>query len=117
MRSLFITALSLWLAALATALCSHKDELHEIFSALPQTANGPPIGPTGYRVEPFGQGAYMVTDGVYQALFLVSTRGVILVDVPPTIGKNMLNAIGNLTDQPITHLIYSHAHSDHIGSA
>ena len=29
----------------------------------------------------------------------------------------MLYAIGNITSQPVTHLIYSHAHADHIGGA
>jgi glyoxylase-like metal-dependent hydrolase (beta-lactamase superfamily II) len=75
------------------------------------------IGPAGYYVEDFGQGTYMVTDGSYQALFLVSTDGVIVVDNPPTIGSKMLYAIGNITTQPITHLIYSHSHADHIGGA
>jgi glyoxylase-like metal-dependent hydrolase (beta-lactamase superfamily II) len=50
-------------------------------------------------------------------MFLVSTAGVIVVDVPPTIGKNMVYAVGNVTDKPITHLVYSHSHADHIGAA
>ena len=29
----------------------------------------------------------------------------------------MVPAIAEITDKPITHLIYSHAHSDHIGGA
>ena len=59
----------------------------------------------------------MVTDGSYQALFLVSTEGVIVVDCPPTIGTKLIYAIGNITQQPITHLVYSHSHADHIGGA
>jgi glyoxylase-like metal-dependent hydrolase (beta-lactamase superfamily II) len=78
---------------------------------------GPVIPASGYRVEAFGQGAYMVTEGMYQVLFLVSTEGVIVVDSPPTIGRNLLYAIGNITAQPVTHLIYSHSHADHISGA
>jgi glyoxylase-like metal-dependent hydrolase (beta-lactamase superfamily II) len=78
---------------------------------------GPEIPASGYYVESFGQGAYMVTDGSYQALFVVSTKGVIVVDCPPTIGTKLLYAIGNTTNLPITHLIYSHSHADHIGGA
>ena len=59
----------------------------------------------------------MVTDGSYQNLFVVSTEGVILVDLPPTIGKNIFYAIGNVTNKPITHFVYSHTHADHIGTA
>lgn len=57
----------------------------------------------------------MVTEGTYQAFFLVSTKGVIVVDCPPTIGHMMFWAIGNITSQPITHVVYSHMHADHIG--
>jgi glyoxylase-like metal-dependent hydrolase (beta-lactamase superfamily II) len=75
------------------------------------------LNSAGWRVQDFGKGAYMVSDNLYNALFIVSTKGVIVVDAPPTIGHNMLNAIGNTTNIPITHLIYSHAHADHIGGA
>ena len=84
---------------------------------IPQSAQGYKIPAAGYYVEPFGQGAYMVTDGEYQAVFLVSTEGVILVDAPPTIGRKLLYAIGNTTHLPLTHMVYSHLHADHIGAA
>jgi glyoxylase-like metal-dependent hydrolase (beta-lactamase superfamily II) len=71
----------------------------------------------GWQVEDFGGGVYMVTDGTYQALFAVSTHGVILVDAPPTIGSKIGYAISNITDLPITHFVYSHSHSDHAGGA
>ncbi len=59
----------------------------------------------------------MLSDNQYQTLFLVSTEGVIVVDAPPTIGHNLLHGIANTTATPITHLVYSHAHADHIGAA
>ena len=88
------------------------------FVPLPQTAIGPPISNvTGYRIEPFGKGAYMVTDGIYQCMFLVATESVIVVDAPPTLGSNLLKAIRSVTPLPVSHLVYSHAHADHIGGA
>lgn len=88
------------------------------YAPIPSSAAGPPIAQNiGYRVQNLGQGAYMATDGIYQSLFLVSTEGVIAVDAPPTIGQKLLYAIGNTTHQPVTHLVYSHAHADHIGAA
>lgn len=69
----------------------------------------------GWAVESFGKGAYMATDGWYNTIFLVSNKGVIVVDNPPTIGRKLLYAIGNTTSIPITHVVYSHAHADHIG--
>jgi len=87
------------------------------YAPVPAEARGSPLNSAGWRVEDLGQGAYMVSDNLYNALFVVSTEGVIVVDAPPTIGHSMLNAIGNTTNIPITHLIYSHAHADHIGGA
>ena len=81
-------------------------------------ALGPAVDPKiGYRVEDLGSGTYLVTDGIYQAMFLVSTHGVILVDAPPTLGYNLFPAIQSVTNQTITYLVYSHHHSDHIGAA
>jgi glyoxylase-like metal-dependent hydrolase (beta-lactamase superfamily II) len=37
--------------------------------------------------------------------------------MPPTMGKNYLKAITEVTDKPVTHVIYSHYHLDHIGAA
>jgi len=71
----------------------------------------------GYLVEEINEGLYWVTDGVYQTMFLTTGKGVIVVDAPPTIGANLLKAIVEVTDEPITHLIYSHSHRDHIGAA
>ncbi|HKG31960.1 MAG TPA: MBL fold metallo-hydrolase [Nitrososphaeraceae archaeon] len=50
-------------------------------------------------------------------MFLVTDKGVVAVDAPPSIGKNYLKAIAEVTDKPVTYVIYSHAHIDHIGAA
>jgi glyoxylase-like metal-dependent hydrolase (beta-lactamase superfamily II) len=50
-------------------------------------------------------------------MFLVTDKGVIAVDAPPTLGKNYLKAIAEVTNKPVTYVIYSHAHIDHIGAA
>lgn len=90
----------------------------ETYASLPSTAAGPPVQtPPGYRVENFGRGAYMVTEGLYQCAFFVSEDSVVAVDLPPTIGNDMIYAIGNVTSNPITHVVYSHHHADHIGGA
>ena len=50
-------------------------------------------------------------------MFMVTDEGVIAIDAPPTLGANYLKAIAEVTDKPTTHVIYSHAHMDHIGAA
>ncbi len=85
---------------------------------LPDTAKGPQIDHSkGYLVEEIRDGLYWVTDGAYNTMFLTTGQGVIAVDAPPSIGQNYLKAIGEVTDEPITHVIYSHTHKDHIGAA
>ncbi|MDX3853451.1 MBL fold metallo-hydrolase [Streptomyces sp. AK02-01A] len=71
----------------------------------------------GYHVEEMNDGVYYVTSGAYDAMFVVTGSGVVVVDAPPLLGTNMLRAIKEVTDAPVTHLIYSHWHSDHIGAA
>ena len=87
------------------------------FAAVPPIAQGPATPSKGYLVEQLGRGLYWIIDGSYQMVFLVSNEGVIVVDAPPTLGNNILRAIREVTDQPITHVVYSHAHADHIGAA
>jgi glyoxylase-like metal-dependent hydrolase (beta-lactamase superfamily II) len=58
-----------------------------------------------------------VTDGVYQSMFVVTSSGVVVVDAPPSIGANLTKAIAEVTALPVTHMIYSHSHTDHIGSS
>lgn len=60
---------------------------------------------------------YVVSAGGYNSMFLVTQEGVVVVDAPPAIGDKIFAAVSNVTDRPITHLIYSHSHKDHIGAA
>ena len=87
-------------------------------SSIPEAAVGPTIPPEkGYLVEEIRDGLYWVTDGSYNTMFLVTDEGVVAVDAPPSIGANYLKAIAEVTDKPITYVIYSHSHLDHIGAA
>lgn len=73
---------------------------------VPESALGPQIDfSKGYLVEEISDGLFWVTEGAYQAMFLVTGEGVIVVDAPPSIGQNYLNAINEVTDEPITHVI------------
>jgi glyoxylase-like metal-dependent hydrolase (beta-lactamase superfamily II) len=60
---------------------------------------------------------YWLTDGAYGTIFLVYSKGVIAVDPLPTLGPRYLQAISEVTDRPVTHVVYSHEHTDHIGAA
>lgn len=70
-----------------------------------------------YVLEEIGDGLYFLTDGIYQNMFMVSDDGVVVVDAPPTLVEHIFPAVSEVTDQPITHLVYSHYHADHIAGA
>jgi uncharacterized protein YdeI (BOF family) len=74
---------------------------------IPEAAKGPPIPAKGYLVQQIRDHLYWVTDGSYNTMFLVTDKGVVAVDAPPSIGKNYLKAIAEVTDKPVTYVIYS----------
>ena len=92
------------------------------YAPVPAEAFGPAVDASGYFVGLVGGDLYWVTDGFYQAMFLTTTEGVVVVDAPPTIGHNLLRAVDEVTrarhrPSRVTHLVYSHSHADHIGAA
>ena len=100
-----------------THMYSIHPEKMRTSTPLPETSMGPQIDYSkGYLVEEIKDGLYWVTDGAYQAMFLTTGQGVIVVDAPPSIGENYLKAIAEVTEERITHVIYSHTHNDHVGS-
>src|SRR6478672_2817072 len=84
---------------------------------IPDAAKGPSIPSKGYLVEELGDNLYSVTDGAYNTMFMVTDKGVVAVDAPPSLGQKYLKAIAEVTNKPVNYLIYSHAHIDHIGAA
>jgi glyoxylase-like metal-dependent hydrolase (beta-lactamase superfamily II) len=85
---------------------------------VPAPAVGPAVDPAkGYRLQDLGSGLYMITDNVYQSLFLVYDGGVVVIDAPTPYAARIPRAIAEITKKPITHIIYSHSHIDHIGGA
>ncbi|MET7974412.1 MBL fold metallo-hydrolase [Streptomyces mirabilis] len=87
------------------------------FAPVPDFALGPDIPESGYVVQDLGGGAHFVTQGMINTMFVETKNGVVLVDASPFLGDKLLEAIETVTPKPVTHLIYSHAHADHIGAA
>lgn len=71
----------------------------------------------GYAVTEIADGVYWLVGSGYQTMFVTTGQGVVVVDAPKPIGEKYLDAINEVTDEPITHMIYSHHHPDHTGSA
>lgn len=95
-------------AALITfaALCS---------PAHAQQTERPPMATT--KVEGTDN-VYIFRNGGHQAMFVVTSEGVIATDPVaygrPTGGHAYLDAIRKVTDKPVRYVVYSHHHFDHI---
>ena len=83
---------------------------------VPEAAKGPEVPEAGYVLDELADGIFWLCDGSYQTMFVVTDEGEIAVDAPPTLGHNILRAIDRVTKKPITHVVYSHHHSDHCGA-
>jgi hypothetical protein len=71
---------------------------------LSEAAKGPAIPPKGYLVEEIHDHLYWVTDGSYNTMFLVTDKGVVAVDAPPSLGQKYLRAIAEVTDKPVNYM-------------
>ncbi|WP_269221232.1 MBL fold metallo-hydrolase [Escherichia coli] len=70
-----------------------------------------------YILQKFGERTYYVQRYFYSTTFYVGDKGVLLFDAPEGRGKYLLQAIRDVTPLPVTALVYSHYHVDHIGDS
>ena len=71
----------------------------------------------GYFVTEIAPNVYWLVSSGYQTMFMVTDDGVVVIDAPQPIGDKYIDAINDVTEKPITHMIYSHHHQDHTGAA
>ncbi|MBM4237644.1 MAG: MBL fold metallo-hydrolase, partial [Euryarchaeota archaeon] len=71
-----------------------------------------------YMLQRLTDRVYWVESFIYQSTFLVGREGVLVIDpLSYGRGRNVLNAIREVTDLPVTAIVYSHFHFDHVGDA
>jgi glyoxylase-like metal-dependent hydrolase (beta-lactamase superfamily II) len=97
-------------------LVAHAQAVTPHFLPLPEQAR-PVAEPTiGYKVQRAGDSGYVVIAGFVQATFVVTHTGVVVIDAPPALADKLPAAIKSVTNKPVTHVILSHDHLDHIGA-
>jgi glyoxylase-like metal-dependent hydrolase (beta-lactamase superfamily II) len=71
-----------------------------------------------YTLQRLTDNAYWVESQIYQSTFLVGKEGVLVID-PLSYGRgqNVQKAVLEVTSLPVTAIVYSHYHYDHIGDA
>ena len=75
-----------------------------VFSTLPER---------GYDYYQIADNAWFVHDDFENMVFFVTDDGVVVIDPKPDVSPFVLEVIPQVTDKPITHVIYSHHHRDH----
>ncbi|END7903452.1 MBL fold metallo-hydrolase [Escherichia coli] len=70
-----------------------------------------------YILQKIGERTYYVQRYFYSTTFYVGDKGVLLFDAPEGRGKYLLQEIRDVTPLPVTALVYSHYHVDHIGDS
>jgi glyoxylase-like metal-dependent hydrolase (beta-lactamase superfamily II) len=113
----FTKALTISLVLLINTCTLNAKEHDHSHDDLPKTAKDIPLNENGYNVREVADGIFMISDSIYQMLFAPTGQGVVVFDAPYSLSKKMLMAIKDVTNEPITHLVYSHAHIDHIGGS
>ena len=89
---------------------------HHTYAPVPPGAQGQALSEEGYALEEIAERLYWLTDGFYQMMFMTTDEGVVAVDAPPTLGRNIWRAIRKVTSADVTHAVYSHSHADHVGA-
>lgn len=69
----------------------------------------------GYALEKIGDDFYIGTDGSTTFSMAITSDGIIFIDAPVTITGRLNEIASSVSTKNITHIIYTHAHADHIG--
>jgi cyclase len=86
-------------------------------AAAPYAAQQPAAGPNVAQIEKVKDNLYMITGGGGNTAAYVSASGVVLVDTKlANWGQAILDKVKTVTDKPVTHIINTHTHGDHVGS-
>ena len=72
-----------------------------------------PLPERGYHYFKIAENTWFVHDDFEHMVFFVTEEGVVVYDAKPDVTPYVLKVIPEVTDRPITHVIYSHHHRDH----
>lgn len=107
--------LALALAASVSVTAAAQEPAREGAAPPPRPAGGGMPGPSA--IEPITDNVYKIFGGGGNTLVVVQQDGVVLVDTKmPGNGEAILNEVRKVSDKPVTAIISTHSHPDHIGS-
>lgn len=79
------------------------------------------VATTPFAIQRLTQRTYFVETNLYASTVYVGDQGVLVIDCGghggPAEAQALVDAVARITPLPITHLVYSHAHTDHVGNS
>ena len=85
--------------------------------AVAQAQQPAPAGPNVAQIEKVKDNLFMITGGGGNTAAYITANGVVLVDTKlANWGQAILDKVRTVSDKPITHIINTHTHGDHVGS-
>jgi glyoxylase-like metal-dependent hydrolase (beta-lactamase superfamily II) len=85
--------------------------------AAPFAAEQQPAAPNVAEIEKVKDNLYMITGGGGNTAAFITANGVVLVDTKlANWGPAILDKVKTVTNKPVTHIINTHTHGDHVGS-
>jgi cyclase len=82
-----------------------------------KAAQTPPAQPQTAEIEKVKENLYMISGGGGNTAALVTEKGVVLVDTKnPNWGARIMEKVRSVTDKPVTMIVNTHTHGDHVGS-
>jgi glyoxylase-like metal-dependent hydrolase (beta-lactamase superfamily II) len=77
----------------------------------------PAAGPNVAGIEKVKDNLFMITGGGGNTAAFITAGGVVLVDTKlANWGQAILDKVRTVTDKPVTHILNTHTHGDHVGS-
>ena len=74
-------------------------------------------GPNVAEIQKVKENLYMITGGGGNTAAFITANGVVLVDTKlANWGQAILDKVKTVTNKPVTHIINTHTHGDHVGS-
>ncbi len=88
-----------------------------VTAAVPGAQQPAASGPNVAGIEKVKDNLYMITGGGGNTAAFITANGVVLVDTKlANWGQAILDKVRTVSDKPITHIINTHTHGDHVGS-
>jgi len=70
-----------------------------------------------FEIQRLSENIYWLSASDYSVTVLIGKESVLLIDAPYGVGKRLIQGIKSITNKPISTIVYSHAHADHIGDS